>query len=126
MEDKIKKRRGRKGEVKFDPPAPELIPTLEEFVNQKIYNPYKEHIDVIEEDELIILSVPGKWKIIINSPEGTIIIDALHIERYYDWDTITDIRWRYGEICSIRNIQCYREHKPTYRIKKTNNKEFAI
>lgn len=85
-------------------PIPRVIPSVEEFISSRIYDPYEEPLDVILEGSTVILKNGDKWKIVMNSDEGSFIFEGVMCG-YYDIDRVKDIWTKQGEIYSIRNIQ---------------------
>lgn len=74
--------------------------SLEEYI-KLIYDPYGEELVIISaDDNEIVLSLPGEWKVILNSGEGTFKVIG-DINKYYDIDRIKDIRDRFGELFSV-------------------------
>lgn len=77
--------------------------SLEEYI-KLIYDPYGEELVIISaDDNEIVLSLPGEWKVILNSGEGTFKVIG-DINKYYDIDRIKDIRDRFGELFSVYHM----------------------
>lgn len=76
---------------------------LEEYI-KLIYDPYGEELVIISaDDNEIVLSLPGEWKVILNSGEGTFKVIG-DINKYYDIDRIKDIRDKFGELFSVYHM----------------------
>ena len=91
-------------------PVPPNTPSLVDYVNHHLYNPYDEPFEVSVVDGEIILD-QGEWKVVLNSTRGSITITGI-IDKYYDIDRIKDIRDNFGEIYSVLHInRLYQERK---------------
>ena len=95
--------------------------TLEEFINEFVYNPYGEEIQVSYASGEVIVLRCGTWTVIMDHIAGDfkVIGELVH---YYDIDRIKDLRDNYGEIYSLYNEQ-HNEHKYRYTKKKRDSYE---
>lgn len=83
----------------------ENIPTLQEFVNKFIYDPYHIKLDVTTGKDTITLTSPD-WFVILNTEEGSFFFQGI-IRRMYDIDRVSDIRDKFGNLFTIKNLNEY-------------------
>lgn len=81
------------------------FPSLQEYVDREIYDPYKEKLIVEQSKYTITLKSPD-WTVILNTEEGSITVTGM-IKKYYDIDRIYNIRNMFGNLFSIKNLNDY-------------------
>ena len=78
------------------------VPSVQEYVDEFIYNPYSEKLVVsLGKDTIELKGVD--WTVILNTEEGSFRFNG-SIDKYYDIVRVYDIWLKFGDLFSIKNM----------------------